>query len=290
MTLPFSLFEIRRSAITPSTDLHAFAPACTLRRTSLSVFPSPHTAPPRYTKLSRCVSFFPSSSMSSSSLWWPMCSTSVFSRLSFSPCLVNKPFHSSIVSCSSCLSFATRARYVCIKEFLHGILHHRLTTDEVQYCYEQQLVKTTTTKPALANSEMMVFNSVKQARNMCSSNPGRHSRSQETPLPLFLSFKFHAITRSRCLVDTLFNLGLCVSYDRVLRLTTSLPTVSASALGCNMYYAHQRCTMDCSQQGQWTTSTTTPVPPQPNIPSTVPGSRLYSILHTHVAAFIVEYL
>ena len=30
--------------------------------------------------------------------------------LSFSPCSVNKPFHSSIVSCSSCLPFATRAR------------------------------------------------------------------------------------------------------------------------------------------------------------------------------------
>ena len=39
MTLPFSLFEIRRSAITPSTALHAFATGCTLRRTSLSVFP-----------------------------------------------------------------------------------------------------------------------------------------------------------------------------------------------------------------------------------------------------------
>ena len=77
MTLLFSLFEIRRSAITPSTALHAFAPACTLRRTSLSVFQSPRTAPPRYTTLS------PSSSMSSSSLWWPTGSTSVFSRLMF---------------------------------------------------------------------------------------------------------------------------------------------------------------------------------------------------------------
>ena len=74
----------------------------------LSIFPSLHTAPPRYTKLSRWVSFFPSSSMSSSSLWWPiMCSTSVFSRLSFSACLVNKPFQSSTVSC---LPFATMAR------------------------------------------------------------------------------------------------------------------------------------------------------------------------------------
>ena len=38
----------------PSTALHVFAPACALRRrpTSFSVFPSPHNAPPRYTKLS----------------------------------------------------------------------------------------------------------------------------------------------------------------------------------------------------------------------------------------------
>ena len=57
MTLPFSLFEIRRSAITPSTALHAFPPACALRRTSLSVFPSPQTASPRYTKMSSWVSF-----------------------------------------------------------------------------------------------------------------------------------------------------------------------------------------------------------------------------------------
>ena len=36
--------------------------------------------------------------MSSSSLWWPVCSTSVFSRLIFSPCLVNSLFQSTNVS------------------------------------------------------------------------------------------------------------------------------------------------------------------------------------------------
>ena len=36
MTLPFSLFEICRCAITPSTALHTFALACTLRRTPLA--------------------------------------------------------------------------------------------------------------------------------------------------------------------------------------------------------------------------------------------------------------
>ena len=44
MTLPFSLFEIRRSAITPSTALHAFCSGLhSSTYLSLSVFPSPHT-------------------------------------------------------------------------------------------------------------------------------------------------------------------------------------------------------------------------------------------------------
>ena len=68
----------------------------------------------------------------------------------------------------------------------------------------------------------MVFNSVKRARNVDSPSSARHSRSQETPLPLYLSLKIHAVTRSRRLVDTLFNLGLCVSYDRLLQLTSDI--------------------------------------------------------------------
>ncbi len=88
--------------------------------------------------------------------------------------------------------------------------------------HQTQLVNTTTTQSALAISQLIVFNSVKQAWNVDSSNPARHSRSQETPLPLFLSFKIHAVTRSRCLVDILFNLGLCVSYDRLLRLKSDI--------------------------------------------------------------------
>ena len=98
----------------------------------------------------------------------------------------------------------------------------KMILDGANIKHHTQLVNTPTTKPALAISQLMVFNSVKQARNVESSHPVRHSRSQETPLPLFLSFKIHAVTRSRCLVDTLFNLGLCVSYDRLLRLTSDI--------------------------------------------------------------------
>ena len=47
-------------------------------------------------------------------------------------------------------------------------------------------------------------------------------RCQETPLPMYVSMKIHAVTRSRGLVDMLFNLGLCVSYDKLLQLTSNL--------------------------------------------------------------------
>ena len=63
---------------------------------------------------------------------------------------------------------------------------------------------------------------MKHARNVDSSSSARHSRSRETPLPLYLSLKIHAVTRSRGLVDTLFDLGLCVSYDRLFQLTSDI--------------------------------------------------------------------
>ena len=115
----------------------------------------------------------------------------------------------------------------CMQTASRMLCHHpswllifNMILDGATIKHQTQLVNTPTTKSALTISQLMVFNSVKQAQNVDSSNPARHSRSQETPLPLFLSFKIHAVTRSRGLVDTMFNLGGCVSYDRLLRLTS----------------------------------------------------------------------
>ena len=44
----------------------------------------------------------------------------------------------------------------------------------------------------------------------------------EMPVPLYITMKIHAVTRSRNLIDTLFSLGICVSYDRFLRLTSDI--------------------------------------------------------------------
>lgn len=87
--------------------------------------------------------------------------------------------------------------------------------------HQSELVQTSTTTAALAISQLLTFNSVKHGRED-SSGCVRHNRSRETPLPLYLSMKIHAATRSRGLVDTLHSLGMCVSYDRLLQLTSDI--------------------------------------------------------------------
>ena len=46
--------------------------------------------------------------------------------------------------------------------------------------------------------------------------------SRETVLPLYIGLLVYNQTRKRCLIDTLFNKGLSVSYERVLQLTTNI--------------------------------------------------------------------
>jgi len=81
------------------------------------------------------------------------------------------------------------------------------------------------TPAAMSVSQLLVFNTVKHVRKPSDSAEPcklRHNTSQETPLPLYLSMMVHAETRKRDLVDKLFHLGLCVSYDRLLQLSAGL--------------------------------------------------------------------
>ena len=50
----------------------------------------------------------------------------------------------------------------------------------------------------------------------------RHSEDRETPLPIYLGVMIHATTRKRDIIDKLHKLGLSISYDRVLQLSTDL--------------------------------------------------------------------
>ena len=80
-------------------------------------------------------------------------------------------------------------------------------------------------------TELLHFNAVKKSY---SKDGIRHNTIRETPLPIYLSMLIHAKTRSKDLIDTLFNLGLCVSYNRLMDISTNL-----SNTVCSQYHANQ---------------------------------------------------
>ena len=85
-------------------------------------------------------------------------------------------------------------------------------------------------------TELLQFNAIKKsyAEEGIRHDGIRHNKVRETPLPIYLSMLIHAKTRSRSLIDTLYNLGLCVSYDRLMSISTDL-----SNTVCSLYHNNQ---------------------------------------------------
>jgi hypothetical protein len=75
--------------------------------------------------------------------------------------------------------------------------------------------------PTLTISQLVMFNSSAR-RRQSTVDPTKHSHNRETPVPVYLGVLMHTKTRKRDLVDNLFHLGLSISYDRVLNISTEL--------------------------------------------------------------------
>ena len=65
--------------------------------------------------------------------------------------------------------------------------------------------------------QMILFNTKKIA---CSSKTGhlRHSIAREPPLPLYVGLNIHSTTRSKTPIDKMYQMGISVSYDRVIEI------------------------------------------------------------------------
>ena len=72
----------------------------------------------------------------------------------------------------------------------------------------------------LTISQTILFNLKKRA----SFAKCRHSLDREPPLPLYIRTKIHTEIRSKKIITQLYDLGLSVSYDRVLQLENQLAT------------------------------------------------------------------
>lgn len=73
---------------------------------------------------------------------------------------------------------------------------------------------------ALTISPLWAFNSCKYGTEGKTTTTSRHSRDREHPLPVYTALKIHGETRKKTLVDAFYNLGLCISYDSVLCIST----------------------------------------------------------------------
>ena len=88
----------------------------------------------------------------------------------------------------------------------------------------------TVSQEGLSVSQLLLFNS--NIRRRCKSTGSKHNKDRETPLAIYVGLMVHAKTRSRDIVDMLHHLGLSVSYDRVMDISTAL----GNRL-CNLYNA-----------------------------------------------------
>jgi hypothetical protein len=78
----------------------------------------------------------------------------------------------------------------------------------------------------LSMAQLLQYNSYVKRRP--SSTGTHHNKNRETPLPIYLGMMIHANTRKRELVDTLFHLGLSISYDRVMDIFMDMANEAAS--------------------------------------------------------------
>ncbi len=73
---------------------------------------------------------------------------------------------------------------------------------------------------ALTISQLLMYNCTVRRRK--GSAALYHSKEREPPLPIYVGLLLHAETRKRGLVDKLYDLGMSISYDRVLSISTDM--------------------------------------------------------------------
>ena len=85
---------------------------------------------------------------------------------------------------------------------------------------ETQASNSSKAQAGLTISQLLQYNSYLRRRGDVVRV--RRNRNRETPVSLYIGLSIHAKTRSRDLIDIMHDLGLCVSYDRVLAISTDI--------------------------------------------------------------------
>ena len=75
-------------------------------------------------------------------------------------------------------------------------------------------------QPCLTICQSILFNTKKRISQTAVKT--RHNQEREPPLPIYIGITVHASTRSKKLIQQFHQLGISISYERVLRLEDSI--------------------------------------------------------------------
>ena len=52
----------------------------------------------------------------------------------------------------------------------------------------------------------------------------KHTIAHEPPIPIYIGLNIHQLTRSKKLIEQLYRMGICISYDRVMEIEDWIAT------------------------------------------------------------------
>ena len=108
------------------------------------------------------------------------------------------------------------------------------------------------TQACLTVCQTVLFNTKKR-----SSSSLRHSALREPPLPIYISLSVHSLTRCKKLITELYQLGLTLSYDRLMEIEDWLATAVAKRFeedGCVLPVASRKAYFQLELLIIWTTT------------------------------------
>ena len=85
-----------------------------------------------------------------------------------------------------------------------------------------QLTSSEVSQPVLTIAQLLMHNSFVRRWESQSKSTTMYSLERETPLPIYLGMMIHTETRKHEVVDDLYELGLSISYNHVLDISTEL--------------------------------------------------------------------
>ena len=87
------------------------------------------------------------------------------------------------------------------------------------------------TQPCLTVCQTIFFNAKERSTTKSKTGQTRHTKDREPPLPLYIGLNVHALTRSKTLITKLYQMGISVSYQRIVELEDMLATSISERFG-----------------------------------------------------------